>query len=109
MHEITISYNNADGLFSHDADICQAMNRWGGEETDSGQDLETHTREITYAFEDEGDDSAALEDLADILGDRFREITFTDEPEEPKSTATPASPGCHRNLSQSSRSIGAPG
>lgn len=83
MCEITISYDNNDGLFRLDAQIRQALNRWPGEETDSGQDLETHIREIIYAFEDEGDDSLVLVDLEEILEEDFTEITYTGKPEAP--------------------------
>ncbi len=81
MCEITVSYNNADCLFRHDEAIREATNRWPGKETDAGQDRETGIRHITYEFDDEGDDSQALEDLEEILGDRFEEITYTGQPD----------------------------
>lgn len=86
MSKMTVSYNNADGGFRLDDAIRQAMNRRPGAETASGQDTETHMRHISYAFEDEGDDSAALADLAEILGDHFEEITYTGKPQVPTDT-----------------------
>jgi hypothetical protein len=86
MCEITMSYNNADYLFRHDEALRQAMNKWPGEETASSQDLETGLRHITYEFEDEGDDSLALKDLEEILGDRFEEIAYTGQPDKSPTT-----------------------
>lgn len=73
MCKLTVKYSNADGLFRFDEAIREAMRKWRGAEIGSGQNLETHTRDVTYAFEDEGDDSAALQDLNEILEDRVGE------------------------------------
>ncbi len=67
MREIIVSYDNSDGLFYFDQAIRESMNWWAGEEIDSGQDLETGTRSITFAVADEGNDSIELIDMEDRI------------------------------------------
>jgi hypothetical protein len=83
-----MSYSNADGLFRLDDEIHAAMSRMG-EEIDNCQDLKTRTRQITYAFDKEGEDVEALQDLKETLGERFAEITWSNEPEEGESVILP--------------------
>lgn len=89
MYETTITYDNTNGQFRFDDDIHAAMASWHGEIVGSGQCLESCTREIAFAFEDENDAIKASKAIEGLLGAYFepaKRITLTDEPEEPTST-----------------------
>ena len=96
MYETTITYNNADGLFRYDDEIRATMNWWHGDETDSGQDLETRTRNITFAFEDERNAIKASEALEGLLGEYF-EPKSTDAPDQPQVPRDSAANQCARS------------
>ena len=107
MYETTITYDNADGRFCFDDEIRATMNWWHGEETDSGQDLETLARKITFAFGDESNAIKASRALEGLLGNYFepvKRITLTDKPEEPKTTNSVIDPD-QSQLPQESASV----
>jgi len=74
MYETTIAYNNADGQCCFDDEIRATMTWWHGTEIDSGQDLDTHTRKITFAFGDESNAIKASRALEGLLGRYFAPV-----------------------------------
>jgi hypothetical protein len=88
MYQTSIAYHNGDGQFRFGQLIRSTMEKHGGKEIGCGQDLETSTRDIAFAFEEEGKRYAAWEELQEALGDCWREVEVSSpmEPEEPEST-----------------------